>query len=653
MALEVTLAAVTGFVAFAVVAVTLMVVGDGVASVAVAVVCLAAIVAIAWLWGIVYAAPAAITSLLAFDWFAFPPTHAHAFPGGADLAELFAYVGVAVLIGELAAHAARRRAVSEAARAELLREQAALRRVATRVAHGEPPEAIFAACAEEAGVLLDVDGATIVRHDGGEDVVLLPGWSAAGYLSPRPGPATFADTPLSAEVLRTGRAARLDNYQDALDRVPDLVQRAGVQSGVGAPIVVDGQLWGVMLAWIVRPIPLPDTTEARLTDFTDLIATAISNSAGHEALSRLADEQAALRRVATLVATDPSPEDVFAAAAQEVARLVHCDEATLLRNEHDGSATLVAGGYPDAPIQLGERLRLDPNSVGGAVLRTGRPARVDFMSATTDVAASARERGIRSAVGVPIIVDGRVWGVVIANLCQPGPLPLDLEPRLEEFTALLATAISNAEARAEVAASRAREVAAAVDERRRVVRDLHDGAQQRLVHTVVTLKLALRALDKEQPDVKEIVAEALEHAETAHHALRELAHGIMPSVLARGGLRAAVNALASRVPVPVENGVDVGRLPAAIEATAYFVVAEALTNVAKHAGAEQAMVSASLDDGKLTVAIRDDGIGGARSDGSGLVGLADRVAALDGSLRVENPAGGGTLIVAGLPVTTP
>ena len=332
---------------------------------------------------------------------------------------------------------------------------------------------------------------------------------------------------------------------------------------------------------------------------------------------------------------------------------MHCDEATLLRNEHDGSATLVAGGYPDAPIQLGERLRLDPNSVGGAVLRTGRPARVDFMSATTDVAASARERGIRSAVGVPIIVDGRVWGVVIANLCQPAPLPLDLEPRLEEFTALLATAISNAEARAEVAASRAREVAAAVDERRRVVRDLHDGAQQRLVHTVVTLKLALRALDKEQPDVKEIVAEALEHAETAHHELRELAHGIMPSVLARGGLRAAVNALASRVPVPVENGVEVGRLPAAIEATAYFVVAEALTNVAKHAGAEQATVSASLDDGKLTVEIRDDGIGGAQSDGSGLVGLADRVAALDGSLRVENPAGGGTLIVAGLPVTTP
>ena len=248
------------------------------------------------------------------------------------------------------------------------------------------------------------------------------------------------------------------------------------------------------------------------------------------------------------------------------------------------------------------------------------------------------------------MVDGRVWGVMVATSPEAGSLPADTESRLENFTELVATAISNIQAREEVAASRARIVAAADDERRRVVRDLHDGAQQRLVHTVITLKLARRAVEHEQDDAAALVTEALDQAERATAELRELAHGILPAALTRGGLRAGVDALASRMPVPVELGVSVDRLPAAVEATAYFVVAEALTNVAKHARAERAAVTARVEDGTLVVEVRDDGVGGAQRDGSGLIGLADRLAALDGELRVESPADRGTVVAAAIPL---
>jgi signal transduction histidine kinase len=201
-----------------------------------------------------------------------------------------------------------------------------------------------------------------------------------------------------------------------------------------------------------------------------------------------------------------------------------------------------------------------------------------------------------------------------------------------------------------VAASRARIVAATDEERRRVVRDLHDGAQQRLVHTIITLKLARRALEDEQAAAPALVDEALDHAECANVELRELAHGILPAVLSKGGLRAGVDSLGSRMPVPVEIDVAVGRLPAAVEATAYFVVAEALTNVAKHARAARAEVTARIEHGRLAVQVRDDGVGGARPDGSGLIGLADRLAAIDGRLRVESPPDGGTVVAAAIPV---
>ncbi len=243
---------------------------------------------------------------------------------------------------------------------------------------------------------------------------------------------------------------------------------------------------------------------------------------------------------------------------------------------------------------------------------------------------------------VPLEIDGRMGTAMTFHDLTASVQAEDERRRLEVERARLG----------EVRASRARIVEAADEQRRRVVRDLHDGAQQRLVHTVITLKLAGRALHNEDEGAPALLAEALAQAEQATVELRELAHGILPAALAHGGLRAGVDALASRMPVPVENGVAVGRLPDAVEATAYFIVAEALTNVAKHARAARATVTAHIQDGTLAVQVRDDGVGGARRDGSGLVGLADRLAALDGTLTVSSQPEDGTHIRAEIPLST-
>jgi PAS domain S-box-containing protein len=243
---------------------------------------------------------------------------------------------------------------------------------------------------------------------------------------------------------------------------------------------------------------------------------------------------------------------------------------------------------------------------------------------------------------VPLEIDGRMGTAMTFHDLTASVQAEDERRRFEVERARLG----------EVRASRARIVEAADEQRRRVVRDLHDGAQQRLVHTVITLKMARRALDNEDEPGLALLDEALGQAERATVELRDLAHGILPAVLARGGLRAGVDALAARMPVPVENGVAVGRLPDAVEATAYFVVAEALTNVAKHARAERATVMARILDGTLAVQVIDDGVGGARPDGSGLVGLADRLATLDGTLTVSSQPEDGTHIRAEIPLST-
>ena len=537
-------------------------------------------------------------------------------------------------------------------RGALAEEQAALRRVAVLVAQQPSPSEVFTAVTQAVGLLLDADLAVLHVFPGDGTATTIASWSGDGPMLPIGTRFPLDGDSLAARIFESGAPARMYSYDEAWEReATDLARSMRVRSAVGAPILVEGKLWGALMAATRGVEPWAENAETRIAAFTELVATAIANAESREALAELADEQAALRRVATLVAQGASPHDLFEAVAEEVGRLLPVGSATMGRFEPDGSVTTVASwSATEAAFPTGRRWPTEGTNVAWMVLQTGRSARIDDFSAATDpIGVAAREAGIKSAVGSPIVVEGHLWGVVTAT-SNEGPMPPDTEARLASFTELVATAIANAESSAEIAASRTRIVAASDDARRRIVRDLHDGAQQRLVHTVITLKLAQQALAKGAEDGPLLVQEAVGHAERATHELRELAHGILPATLTAGGLRAGVGALASRMPVPVEVAIPADRLPAPIEATAYFVVAEALTNVAKHAGAASAAVVARVEDGTLRVEVRDDGVGGARPDGSGLQGLWDRLAALDGRLRIESPADGGTLVAATIPI---
>jgi signal transduction histidine kinase len=399
---------------------------------------------------------------------------------------------------------------------------------------------------------------------------------------------------------------------------------------------------------------MPETGVAEI----GTLERAFNTMAGSLATSRdelrlLAEEQAALRRVATLVARGVSPAEIFTAVAQEVGRLFGTEYAAVSRFEPDGGSVVLAVLEQVETVPVGTRLEPDESLATTTVRRTGRPARVDaaaYSSASGPVSAALRRLGIRSSVASPIVVEGRAWGaMVVASVKEP--LPEDTEERMESFTELVGTAIANAESRAELAASRARVVATADETRRRLERDLHDGAQQRLVQTVIALKLARQSLGEVGGPAVELVDEALEHGQRAAAELRDLAHGILPAALSRGGLRGGVKQLASRARLPVSVQVTTERLPPALEATAYFIIAEALTNTAKHAHAHRADVSALIAGDTLRLEIRDDGIGGARIDTStGLLGLRDRAAAMNGTLTIDSPPGGGTTIVATMPI---
>jgi signal transduction histidine kinase len=373
-----------------------------------------------------------------------------------------------------------------------------------------------------------------------------------------------------------------------------------------------------------------------------------------EQVRMLVDEQAALRRLATAAARGVSPAEVFTAIAEEIAPLLGADEAAVTRLETDRTATVVAGRGPwIEEVGVGMRLQLDDAPAIATVLRTGRSARVDAHddgTAPGPVAGHPRGPGNRSVVASPIVVEGRLWGALVAATKRE-PLPPDIEERMANFTELVGVVIANAESRAELTASRARVVTAGDEARRRIERDLHDGAQQRLVNTVLTLKLARKELGDATGPAADLVDEALTHAEGANSELRELAHGILPGALTRGGLHAGIAVLVSHVRLPVSVDVTAERLPEALEATAYFIVNEALTNAVRHARASSAHVAAVVDGPVLRLEVRDDGVGGARGDGgSGLLGLRDRAAALNGELRVDSPPGEGTVVAATLPI---
>jgi signal transduction histidine kinase len=371
-------------------------------------------------------------------------------------------------------------------------------------------------------------------------------------------------------------------------------------------------------------------------------------------LARLAEQQAALRRVATLVARAASPDELFAAVTKEVGQLASVEFTRMCRYGSDATVTIVAGwsrSGDDVVAPL--RQLLGGKNVSTFVFETGRPARMDsYADGSGPVAAAALEAGFRSSVGTPIVVEGRLWGVMIAASNVEQPLPPDTEARLADFTDLVATAIANAESRADLAASRARIVGAADETRRQIERDLHDGAQQRLVSLALELRAAQRAVPRELGELKAELSRVAEGLASALDGLREIARGIHPAILAEGGLGPALKTLARRSVIPVKLDVRAeARLPERVEVAAYFVVSETLTNAAKHAHASVVHVDVEAVDHVLRLSIRDDGAGGADpARGSGLVGLKDRVEALGGTISVESALGVGTSVDVELPL---
>jgi signal transduction histidine kinase len=820
---EIALALAAGAGTFALAAAAFAGIDSGVVAAFFGVVLLVAVIAIARFVSVAYAVPVGMAGMLAFDWFYLPPTHPLEFPDSANLVDLIIYLAVAVLLGVLAAHAARRAAAAERARGEIAEEQAALRRVATLVARGAPAGELFATVAAEAGDLLDVHGIRIARYEGETELVHVAEWSKPGH-DPPPAydRATLEGTSVSAEVLGTGRAVRVDNYPDlavkasfardvglksvvgapvvvegrvwgvmiawsmsgplpsdterpkmhfaqlvatansntyartglarhadeqsAMRSVATLVARGaepaetfgfvaaeigrlfgaevavvfryepdrtgtvvglwsvpgvkfpdsarlrvagvgaaamvldtgqpvrterfegpegsiancfaqlGARSGVGAPITVEGRLWGVVVAATTRPEGLPVGSEGHIAGFTELMATAISNVQAREDLHRLADEQAALRRVATLVAEGGSPAAVFDAVAAEMKGLLGADQVVVGRFEPGAELTVLAHrGSGVGSVPAGARVSHVGDSVEAVVWRAEGSARVEsYVGAGGVIAEYARAAGVRVAVGAPIVVDGRLWGVVSAGWNGQQSPPAGTERRMAQFAQLLDTATANADSRAELFASRARLVAASDAARRRFERDLHDGVQQRLVSLALELHRAEVVAPQRDSELVAQLARVRLGLAGALDDLRELSRGIHPAILSEGGLGPALRALARRSVVPVELRLAVGeRLADHVEVGAYYVVSEALTNAVKHARASGVEVDARVGGGWLRLMIGDDGVGGADpARGSGLTGLADRVAALGGTIVITSPPGKGTSLRVELPLVS-
>lgn len=387
-----------------------------------------------------------------------------------------------------------------------------------------------------------------------------------------------------------------------------------------------------------------------------LLAAARDRERLHQQTADLARQQASLRRIATLVASRAHPADVQSAVASELARGLDAEHVSLVRFENDGRSYEVLAAVDDAGdanrLVPGERLTVGGHNVSTIVLETGEPADVDYSGATGPVAERLRRRGFVRGIGVPIRLDGRTWGAVIVGIGERAPAA-DIHVRMGDFADLVATAVHNTQTRAQLMESRARVVAAADQARRTIERDLHDGAQQRIVSLGLELRAAQAAVPAEVPALGTQLERCVQTLSQIHTDLQELSRGIHPAILSRGGLAAALKTLARRAPVPVSLTLDIpARLPEAVEVAAYFAAAEALTNTAKYAGASGATISARTEAHVLDLVVADDGVGGAQTGtGTGLIGLQDRIDVVGGSLTIASPPGEGTTLSIRIPYT--
>ena len=541
-------------------------------------------------------------------------------------------------------------------------EEAALTRVAVAVASERPAEEIFQTVTQEVGQLLGATRADMIRFDQQRDQALIVGVWGRGdsdvtelgrWMSPVQGGPTRA-------VWESGQTMRFEPDGPVSDRLRARLHTMGVSSTVVAPVSLSGRVWGAISIWVTEG-RLPAETEERIARFTSLVSTALANAEAREELlaslverKQREDEQAALRRVAVSVASEERPESVFEKVAAEVGRVLGADRASILRFDPETDDALVVGvwGEDEADADMiGRRMKVDRGPYQ-TMRELGRPLRLDLVDAelTPVLRRRLEAEGVTSVVVAPVAVSGLPWGAVAVSVTE-GSLPAETEERIGPFTSLIATALANAEAREELLASRARIVEAGDAERRRLERNLHDGAQQRLVSLSLSLRLAQAKLASDAHAADEILSGASVELALALEELRELARGIHPAVLTDRGLGPALESLADRTPIPVElERLPADRLPPPVEAAAFYVVSEALANVTKYAEASSVSVSVAQEDGYAVVEVSDDGVGGADPHvGSGLRGLSDRVAALEGRLAIVSPPGAGTRIRAEIP----
>jgi signal transduction histidine kinase len=546
----------------------------------------------------------------------------------------------------------------------LLDEQAALRRVATLVARAPASEQFFSAVAREVASVLGVPGVIVTHYEADGTVVTLgeafdsdlAGADRFFFVGSR----TLLDPgSLAAQVFETHRTARIDDFTTLAGTIGDHARAAGFGCGCAGPIMVNGELWGKMCVFSPTGTVLPVGTEDRLHAFIELVATAIANYesradlAASEARAReLASEQAALRRVATLVAQGASPDELFSAVAKEAAGIIDLPVVGIHRYDPDGTVTTV-GIAGETSLTTGTRLQVTDGGLARRILSTNGPSRIDDY---TSVPRDAVWEDLRlPMVGVPIVVEGSIWGFMVAVSAKAGrSIPAGTEERLARFTELVATAVSNATTRTELLASRARVVSAADESRRRLERDLHDGIQQWLVALTLRVREAAGLPAADEPVMQELAGLA-DDLVAVIDELREISRGIHPAILSESGLDAALAVLARRSAIRVDLDVSFqGRYDPTLEATVYYVAAESITNAVKHAQASIVTVRGGRRGGAIELEITDDGVGGADPHrGTGLIGLKDRVDALAGTISFASPPGVGTTIRVKLPVASP
>jgi signal transduction histidine kinase len=447
---EIVLAVVVGVAAFIVAAVVSTAARSHVPAVLLGLLFLLAVLTVARVAGILYALPVGVVIIEAFDWYFLPPLRAL---DAATVLVLGLFLVMAVTVGAVTTQVGRRAAGSEQARGVLADEQAALRRVATLVGRQPSPAEVFAAVTEEAGKLLDLDSAHLVMYERDETATVVGAWSLRGTVESAGTRVPLEGDNIVGRVFRTQQPVRIDDYDHAGGPVAEKARSMGVRAAAGSPVLVGGRLWGAMIIGSSRPEPLPAGTEMRIGAFTELVATTIANTEARRELGRVAAEQAALGRVATLVAVAAPPGDVFTAVAAEVGGLFGVPLVGLFRYDGEGVATVIAG-TGKVLSYLGRRWPCpagDPGLVT-RLQRTGRPLRIDdYRQIRSVISESAREFGIGMAAGVPVLVNGRVWGaVMVAAGHERPPLPADTLDRLAIFTELMATAIANSDARTEI-----------------------------------------------------------------------------------------------------------------------------------------------------------------------------------------------------------